>query len=116
MRVVKTQGTEQARGHRVHLGFLHPVIQLQIREAAAGGLDESLIMLQPRMPENHQSAASQISAFQNLSFYPPQLRLFVDSTNHSSYALNSPSSRASSAFGRTKCRLANSSGQRNLQP
>ena len=39
--IVGTQGTEQARAHRVHLGLLHPVIQLQIREAAAGGLDES---------------------------------------------------------------------------
>jgi hypothetical protein len=40
--VVGTQGTEQARAHRVHLGFLHAVIQLQIREAAAGGLDANL--------------------------------------------------------------------------
>ena len=56
--VVGTKGAEQARVHRVHLGFRHPVIQLQIREAAAGGLDESFVMLQPRMPENHQSAAS----------------------------------------------------------
>ena len=38
--VVGTQGTEQARAHRVHLGLLHPVIQLQIREAAAGGLND----------------------------------------------------------------------------
>ncbi len=46
--VVGTQGTEQAqaRTHGVHIGLLHPVIQLQIREAAAGGLDESLVMLQ----------------------------------------------------------------------
>jgi hypothetical protein len=55
MRVVRTEGTEQARAHRVHLGLLDPVIQLQIGEAAEGGLDESLEMLQPRMPENHQS-------------------------------------------------------------
>ncbi len=55
MRVVETQGTEQARAHGVHLGFLHSLIQLQIGEAAAGGLDESLVMLQPRMPEHHQS-------------------------------------------------------------
>jgi hypothetical protein len=60
MRVVKKQGTEQARAHRVHLGLLHPVIQLQTREAAAGGLDESLVMLQPRMPENHQSAGGSV--------------------------------------------------------
>ena len=65
---VKTQGTEQARAHGVHLGFLHPVIQLQIREAAAGDLDESWLMLQPRMPENHQSAACSIPAFQFFSF------------------------------------------------
>ena len=65
--MVKTQGTEQARGHRVHLGFLHPVIQLQIREAAAGGLNESWVMLQPRMPENHQSSHALSSAFSHVS-------------------------------------------------
>ena len=103
MRVVRTEGTEQARAHRVHLGLLDPVIQLQIREAAAGGLDEPLVMLQPRMPENHQSAASSISASQHLSisasqffsFYPPELRSFVDSANHSSHDLSSASSHAS---------------------
>ena len=55
--MVEAQGTEQTRAHGVHLGFLYPVIQLKIREAAAGGLDESWVMLQPRMPANQQSAA-----------------------------------------------------------
>ena len=40
--VVGTKGTEQARAHRIHLGFLHLVIQLQIRKAAAGDLDANL--------------------------------------------------------------------------
>ena len=62
-----TQDTEQARAHRVHLGFLHAVIQLQNGKTAAGDLDESWLMLQPRMPENHQSAACSIPAFQFFS-------------------------------------------------
>jgi hypothetical protein len=49
--------------------------------------------------ENHQPCGGflnfSVSAFQNHSFYPPELRSFVDSANHSSHALNSASSRAS---------------------
>ena len=69
---MEAQGTEQTRAHGVHLGFLYPVIQLKIREAAAGGLDESLVTLQPRMSENHQPAAASFQrfSFQNFSFYP----------------------------------------------
>lgn len=46
---------------------LDPVIQLQLREAAAGGLDEPLVMLQPRMSENHQSSHALSSAFSHVS-------------------------------------------------
>jgi hypothetical protein len=60
-------------------------IDREMNETAAGGLDESLAMLQPRLPENHPSAASRISAFQlfRISAFTPQrpiaeLRSFVD--------------------------------------
>lgn len=60
--VGERQGTEQARARGVHLGFLHLVIQLQIGEATAGDLNESMRMLQPRMPENHQPSVLPKSA------------------------------------------------------
>ena len=52
--VVGTQGTEQARAHRVHLRFLDPVFQLQIRQPRPRGLHQPLVMLHLRLLKNHQ--------------------------------------------------------------
>ena len=58
---------EKTRVYRDDFGILHLVFQLQLSEAATGGLDESMVMLKLRIPGNHHSSLALSSAFSHAS-------------------------------------------------